>query len=107
MGPASNVGDAKDLSNRPLSGIHHKIGRFRRLFGDNGVSRLYVAIADMYETGCEDYVVKRTESAYIEAMLIWKFGLFQQDCLHCPLNRQIVRKLLIFDWRGVWDDFRN
>lgn len=68
------VGDAKNLTHRPLSGVHHKISRYRRLFEDGSLDRLYVSVAPLYDTACVDYAIQRTASTYVEAMLIWKFA---------------------------------
>lgn len=68
------VGDAKDLGKRPRSGVHHKIERYREFFGDDDLEHLYVSVASMFQTGCDDYAVQRTASAYVEAKLIWNFA---------------------------------
>ena len=66
------VGDAKDLNKRPLTGRHHRIERYRELFGSN-MERLFVACAPLYETLCDDSHLKRAFSFYAEAMLVWKY----------------------------------
>jgi hypothetical protein len=66
------VGDAKDLGKRPLTGRHHRIERYKELFGQSTDS-LFVALAPLYETACADYRVKRILSFYIEATLAWNY----------------------------------
>jgi hypothetical protein len=66
------VGDAKNLNARPLSGEHHRIKRYKKLFGKNTES-LFITFAKLYETGCDDYAVQRIYSFHAEALLAWNY----------------------------------
>src|SRR5687768_10570167 len=54
------IGDAKNLNKRPRSGVHHKISRYHRLFGDDSLERLHLSLCPFYETACTDYAIQRT-----------------------------------------------
>ena len=66
------IGEAKDLNKRPLTGRHHRVERYRTLFGDK-TNLLFVAFASLYVKGCDDYHIQRVASSYIEAMLVWNY----------------------------------
>jgi hypothetical protein len=65
------VGDAKNLTNRPLTGRHHRVERYKQLFGST--DSLWVTVAPLYEVGYGDIHVNRAFSFYIEALLVWKY----------------------------------
>jgi hypothetical protein len=63
------IGDAKDLDKRPLRGGHHRLDRYEELSGDKHRNFLYVSVAPLFDTGCDDYEIWRVRSLYLEARL--------------------------------------
>lgn len=67
------VGQSKDLNRRPLSS-HPREARYRELFGDDACASLWVAVGELYETGCADYAMKRVYADYVEMALAWEYA---------------------------------
>src|SRR5262245_26357589 len=65
------VGNTKDLNTRP-SHDHGGMRLYHKTI-DPMNRRLFVTVAPLYVTGCEDYAVQRIYAEHVETLLIWNF----------------------------------
>ena len=66
------IGETKNLNDRPLS-RHNRIARYRKLFGDLGLSNLYVCTCRAFKTGGEEEKELRAFTQYLEDKIDWEF----------------------------------
>jgi hypothetical protein len=69
------VGEANDLTVRPLSGPHHRLKHYVHQFGDRHYTRLYVSVceAGSFRRSDPKSHALRAFTKYVEALIGWKY----------------------------------